>query len=133
MRTIEQNREYQRKWRAAHLEQARESNRNSRRNHPEQERAYFRSHSKQQRLKAIKFLGKVCIRCGFSDERALQFDHKIAILRSRNRPFSTYQIASQILKGSKDFQLLCANCNWIKRMENREHHPRLDTGDKMEE
>jgi hypothetical protein len=32
------------------------------------------------------------------------------------------------------YQLLCANCNWIKRYENREHYPRVEgTNGKNEE
>ena len=122
-------RKYQQNWRAAHPEQARESNRKYRKAHPGKNRVNLRNHNRRTRLRAIVALGGRCIWCGFADERALQFDHIIAILQSRLRPFSTYQIAMQILKGSEDFQLLCANCNWIKRMDNQEHHPRIDSTD----
>jgi len=49
------------------------------------------------RQKVVDSLGGVCVRCGFSDIRALQIDH------IKNK-----------------YQLLCANCNWIKRYEDKE-------------
>lgn len=71
-------------------------------------------------------LGNVCVRCGFSDHRALQVDH---IYRAKEK-HGDHQRAGKslyaaILRGDKplsEFQLLCANCNWIKRHENNEHN-----------
>jgi hypothetical protein len=37
--------------------------------------AYFRRYRKLRRDKIIAYLGGKCIKCGFSDERALQIDH----------------------------------------------------------
>jgi len=35
--------------------------------------------------------------------------------------FSYYRfILNEIKAGSKDYQLLCANCNWIKKFEEKE-------------
>lgn len=71
----------------------------------------------------IDLLGGVCVICGFDDQRALQFDHvhgdgKNDKKKSRHA-YLTYVLKSVTAKEGK-FQLLCANCNWIKRFENHE-------------
>ena len=65
-------------------------------------------------------LGRKCRRCGFSDERALQIDH-IAGNGCKERALGSYRLYRRVLAHKKDYQLLCANCNWIKRFENNEH------------
>lgn len=75
------------------------------------------------RSAAIRKLGGKCVRCGFSDERALQIDHpKGDGYLERKMYYSNYtyyrRIALCELKG--DHQLLCANCNLIKARENDE-------------
>jgi len=76
--------------------------------------------SKKWRIKAIEFLGGKCIRCGFSDIRALQIDH---INGGGNHDFAGSKTFHKkvIQDNKKTFQLLCANCNWIKRAENNEN------------
>lgn len=65
-------------------------------------------------------LGNKCIRCGFSDWRALQFDHiKGGVGRNRKTGWAYFkELETQCNAG--ELQLLCANCNWIKRFENHE-------------
>jgi 5-methylcytosine-specific restriction endonuclease McrA len=70
------------------------------------------------RLRAIAKMGGRCMRCGFSDHRALQFDHVKPLRRglsgmSRKEQSSRWTHL-QILKGAKGYQLLCANCHTIK-------------------
>jgi hypothetical protein len=59
-----------------------------------------------------------------NDPRALQLDH-INRAREINRWHrSGTGLYRKILSGEKcflEFQLLCANCNWIKRIENNEN------------
>lgn len=79
------------------------------------------------RMKLINLLGGKCIRCGFSDWRALQIDHvngdgKADRLRFKSDMMGYYMhIRKEVINGSKDFQLLCANCNWIKKYEQNEN------------
>jgi len=84
-----------------------------------------KSKNKQQ-LVAFQKLGGVCCKCGFADIRALQIDHVMGngvVERAANGRCS-YSLYSRVLKDSKNkFQLLCANCNWIKRHENQEWKP----------
>lgn len=76
------------------------------------------------KLQIIKLYGGVCQRCGFADERALQLDHIKANPLPRNTGFrGGEKLYRAILCGkfpAEDFQLLCANCNVIKRFENGE-------------
>lgn len=82
------------------------------------------------RLRALAYLGTdppKCKRCGFSDWRALQVDHIHGGGKKEYASARTNQIASRILKMPQDearakYQVLCANCNWIKRYENNEHN-----------
>jgi len=66
-----------------------------------------------------------CSRCGFSDIRALQIDHKEGqghqeILKYGSS-FKMYRFYLNNLEIAREkLQILCANCNWIKRSENHE-------------
>lgn len=76
------------------------------------------------------FLGNQCARCGFDDTRALQLDHVngggVKELRATGNKKYYYRKALRELKsGNKKYQILCANCNWIKRFEDPKHPRRL--------
>jgi len=90
--------EYQRRYRELHPEQART--------------LYMRT-----RALVIEKLGGKCIRCGFSDKRALQIDHINGGGLREQKLIQTSGIHRKILHGSDGYQLLCANCNSIKRWE----------------
>lgn len=78
-----------------------------------------RSRYHEIRKAAIKALGGRCKFCGFDDARALQFDHIEACGSARK---GTMEICYDIVHGETGgrIQLLCANCNWIKRWEQAE-------------
>lgn len=65
-----------------------------------------------------------CSRCGFSDERALQVDHVVGDGAEEKKSRHSIGEAAYYKKVFDDvvgkYQLLCANCNWIKRVENEE-------------
>lgn len=74
--------------------------------------------------RVYQLLGNKCSNCGFSDIRALQIDHVNGggSNKERNRNSSYYKkVAKSIEKNEKEFQILCANCNWIKRWEKGEN------------
>ena len=80
--------------------------------------------ARRQRLQAIEVLGGRCVSptCstpgGMTDQRALQFDHISGGGHQRRLAGEHIQaVVKAILAGSTDFQLLCANCNYIKRDE----------------
>lgn len=92
-------------------------------------RALLSAKSKERRARLRKELldyvgGGVCKACGFDDWRALQIDHisggglKARKLHNGMTHPATYR---KIIDQDKDaFQVLCANCNWIKRHANNE-------------
>lgn len=95
----------------------------------EKEQAVHRVYMQRLRKSALEILGGKCVRCGFSDERALQIDHinggGVKEIREHlfKGNYHKYVIESVLSKKVK-YQLLCANCNWIKRSENGENRRR---------
>lgn len=83
------------------------------------------------RMMVFAILGKRCVRCGFDDIRALQFDHikgdgsqnrsKLGNHRRATLPFYRYY-AEHPEEAFRDLQVLCATCNKIKQVENHEWH-----------
>jgi hypothetical protein len=83
-----------------------------------------REYAAKLRASVLLLLGGKCIKCGFDDPRALQIDH---IEGNGNEDRKSVKgmsfhkkVLEEISKGNKKYQLLCANCNWIKRAENKE-------------
>jgi hypothetical protein len=108
--------------------------------HPEEWKKIQRRSGKKRRdilrKEIIQLLGEKCsnpynLNHGdfLVDSRCLQIDHvnreskhrekKNGHATSGNEAYLRF-ILKEIKSGSKDYQLLCANCNWIKRVENRE-------------
>ena len=85
----------------------------------QKELSIIRNHKLRQKL--IKEFGGKCIRCGFSDWRALQFDHKEGSGNKDRKNKGSFAQTKNIMNNRDKFLLLCANCNWIKRYERREH------------
>lgn len=85
---------------------------------------YHREYHGKLRLDVIKGLGGKCVRCGFSDLRALQIDHINGGGSQDRKNIGTRQLYGWIIKNIIDakekYQILCANCNWIKKYENGE-------------
>ncbi len=75
-------------------------------------------------------LGTACARCGFTDKRALQFDHRKGGGSAHRRlipgglGYLRHLFAFSTDELQKHFQVLCANCNVIKRVENGENRAR---------
>jgi RNase P subunit RPR2 len=88
----------------------------------ERQRLRQRDYRRALRVAAEDYLGGVCAHCGFDDRRALQIDHVNDDgwdERKRDGPTWYQKMVKRILAGEGDgrYQLLCANCNWIKRFE----------------
>ena len=113
------------------------ANRDWKKAHPERTRAtQKRSNLKrkmEEKLKIFELLGNRCANpfglphpdwC--NDPRCLQIDHingggtKEINLHGHNRSYYK-MVRLKIENGSKDYQLLCSNCNWLKRYENGEN------------
>jgi hypothetical protein len=125
--TRQQNREaynaYMREWRNKHIERSRA--------------LINRGNAKKNvtlRQAVLAFWGGKCVRCGFEDWRALQIDHidggayKEGYKGTRAKPRKPNRGPYEwlrLIKAKPDemrltFQVLCSNCNWIKRYENNE-------------
>jgi hypothetical protein len=72
------------------------------------------------REKVIALLGDKCARCGFDDIRALQVDHVHGGGYKEVKAIGPRGVYRRVLFHTSDYQCLCANCNWIKRAEQRE-------------
>lgn len=77
------------------------------------------------RLLILGKLGNKCLHCGFKDYRALQIDHvngggKKEINSQSSRSAYYKLVLASVENNENKYQLLCANCNWIKRFENKE-------------
>ncbi len=75
------------------------------------------------RIAAVAILGSACCKCGFSDYRAFHIDHINSDgNKEKYRSGATYwnQIIKSVLAKENKYQLLCANCNFIKRHEANE-------------
>ena len=103
MRNKEKQRIWSKRWAIKNRDKANESNRRL---------------ARRTKQKAIDKLGGECAKCGFDDIRALQIDHIKSVGNEIHRGMPIYR---EILRGRvENLQVLCANCNWIKRYENKE-------------
>jgi len=114
-------------------EQQKEYMKNRNKEHPELHRNYAHAWRAARRLEIINLLGGQCINPyglhdkPFTDIRCLQIDHiNGGGTRERRTGIFTSNKYPQIIKFIKEnphqtkYQLLCANCNWIKRDKNME-------------
>ncbi len=95
-----------------------------RKNNPEKIKESNKKYHEKNRNNLLNLMGNICCKCGFSDKRALQIDHINGGGIKERVLYNTKDYHRVVLKSLKNkenkYQLLCANCNWIKRYENRE-------------
>lgn len=118
---------YMREWRAKNLDRAREISRKGNANYvaknPATRRKSARDYNARRRKETLDFFGGKCVRCGFDDVRALHIDHvngggKKERDGGRHGLFDLWKITRKDpVMARATFQLLCANCNSIKRHE----------------
>lgn len=68
-----------------------------------------------------------CARCGFNDIRALTIDHIKAggTQDRRNRRVTNPRMYYRLIIETgtpEEYQVLCMNCQFVKRFENKEHN-----------
>ena len=99
-------------------------------NHKKYIKIKANEYNKRNRRSVIDLLGGKCVRCSFNDWRALQIDHingkghEERKVRDFKGQFHNH-VKKSFLNNENKYQLLCANCNWIKRYENKEVRNRL--------
>lgn len=90
---------------------------------PEQKKEHIKACStrrRKRRQELVDDFGGKCLKCNFSDPRALQFDHVKGDGPGHNATYDREKLWKEIRREPYRFQLLCANCNTIKRFENGE-------------
>lgn len=105
--------------------------------YPNKRRSYHKKYYKREKLyinqksrnryanfyqQAFNALGDKCIKCGFTDKRALQIDHIDgggSIERRKNRGSYQYykNMVNNITNKKVKYQILCANCNLIESIK----------------
>lgn len=123
IRWVENHREYilnyYREYNRIHSEEKRE--------YYAKAKAIYQEHWREHRINARKAIlermGNKCIKCGFSDPRALNIDHinnDGHLCRNRSGKASFYRQLLRLpdIELFTKYQLLCANCNQIKRCEH---------------
>lgn len=112
---------------AANREKIREQKRASDRRNAEKKRlreaTYRKKNREVLREALLDLLGRQCVRCGFEDVRALCIDHvNGGGEQARRQATSIDSYYRAILEaGGAGHQILCCNCNAIKRIERGEH------------
>jgi hypothetical protein len=123
---------YQREWRAKNRDKARKiskvANDKYKAENPATRRNSARKHNHKVRQFIIDFFGGKCVKCGFNDSRALQLDHIHGDGHKERKDSCGFSLSYRykMVKehpelAREKYQLLCANCNWIKRDENYEY------------
>lgn len=90
--------------------------------------AYAKEYQAQVKAKAKRILSSdppVCKHCGFDDERVLHIDHIHGGGRKERLHKSAQMIRDWIVKHPEEarekYQLLCANCNFLKALVQKEY------------
>lgn len=118
---------YSRKYKEENREKVNASSRASNKKYYQK----YYSHKKEYNAKlwlklrkdTMKILGgEKCVKCGFSDYRALHIDHINGGGNKHIKSFSSNKTYHKYIKDNpSEFQVLCANCNFIKKTENKEY------------
>lgn len=119
------------KYVATHKEVIRERRKKYEKANPEKIKAWSRKTNRNIRLFTIQLLGGKCVRCGNTDIRVLQVDHINGDGAKHRKEFNNKhsvlravilkELKSNLIEAKKRYQLLCANCNWIKVWEKKEY------------
>jgi hypothetical protein len=86
---------------------------------PEKYREQSRKSKAMLRQRVLDAYGRVCVGCGFADERALTLDHVHNNGAEERRSIGERGVYRRalIVENQNDYQILCMNCQFIKRVE----------------
>jgi len=94
-----------------------------RKNHREKIKIIYNRHYQKLRENVIDVYGATCMICGFKDKRALQIDHINGGGSKQRKIMSPRQLLFYLKRNNfpkENYQILCANCNSIKKMKKKE-------------
>lgn len=94
--------------------------------HPEQARRLAVAWKAKVKLEVLSHYGSgilACSQCGYSDIRALSIDHVNGGGRQHRASIKGYHIYAWLRKNSypEGYQVLCMNCQFIKKVEGKEY------------
>jgi hypothetical protein len=135
--TIEKEREAKKNWRDAHPTYNKQYREDHKERLKKQAHQNYLAHREEKIRKTVKYhrakvqelraqilakYGKKCNHCGLTDERVLCVDH-VNGGGYRERMSCSYEaMYKRVLADTNNtYQILCHNCNWIKRCERREN------------
>ena len=81
------------------------------------------------RIEVLTYYGDgkcACVYCGFNDVRALSLDHIAGGGKKHSREIGRTNLAQWLMTRSypEGYQTLCMNCQFIKKVENKEQNKR---------
>ena len=93
--------------------------------HKDEQRLKKKTRYKAMKIRIQQILGGKCDYCGMTDHRCLQIDHVNGGGRRDKRNFDSVEayfreVQRSVSAKEGKYQLLCANCNCIKRYEKDE-------------
>lgn len=115
-RQKEYNKKHMEKWRRKNREHIRKYARDWKKKNKEKMRLYVKRYARKLHDKAIDFLGGKCVRCGITDKRVLQINHKDGGGSREFKKVGALKLYLMILNGKRptdDLDVRCANCNLI--------------------
>jgi len=121
--------ERQKRYREKNREVVRERVKRSRSNPGaiEKQRERERQQNQTWRVRALMFHGGLCTECGVNDMRVLTLDHVNGDGYSkRAEGLRSIRAFMDAVKNPEGYQVLCHNCNWVKRLANGENRKRVD-------
>jgi len=125
----EQIKEYKQKYCLTHRKQTRKYMSEWRKLHRKEINDYNRQRRLKRKIEAFKHYSPklVCSKCGFPDIRALSIDH---VNGGGTKHRETDKVVGSDIYSwlrwhnyPEGFQVLCMNCQWIKKFENHETVP----------
>ena len=107
------------------VEKYRQYNKKYYQNNKEAIKKYYRDKNYNLKMLVFDRLGNRCIKCGFKDYRAFQIDHikgggRKELEKIGRWKYYQYLLNLDIKTLKENYQLLCANCNQIKKFEKNE-------------
>lgn len=108
----QRNKESLRPYKAENMRRYRAAN-------PDKYRNQSRDSKRLLRARILERFGAVCVRCGFSDVRAITLDHKNNNGAMERKQLGERGVHRRALQSEHchEYQMLCMNCQFIKRAE----------------
>jgi len=118
---------YHREYYLAHKDKCNEATRRSYQKHKVERRQHDNLKRKQLRIEVLAYYGGgklACVKCGFSDYRALTFDHIEGGGKEAERQRKGTNLAPWLKRRGypEGIQTLCMNCQFIKKLESKEQN-----------